>query len=267
MDVGKYFSLNYVKKFEPRIEDHFPKVFASLDHVLWILTAYFLFIMIGQRMMYKRKPLKLTLIMPLYNFLQVMANIYLAQWVVKRCSAAYGVFGVWNNICHPIGKYIDKKTQIDLVKLMMYYYLNKVSDLMDTVFLILRKKQSQVTFLHLFHHSTMVVSSWITIAYFRENICIIFGLINMVVHFFMYTYYFLSSFGPKMQKYLFWKKLLTIMQLVQFMIMVALLLKMSIYNCRYDVVFWRIWIFNVLIFMGLFLNFYERTYKIKKKRG
>ena len=40
------------------------------------------------------------------------------------------------------------------------------------------------------------------------------GLINSGVHVIMYSYYFLASFGPDVQKYLWWKKYITRLQLV-----------------------------------------------------
>jgi len=39
-------------------------------------------------------------------------------------------------------------------------------------------------------------------------------MINSLVHVLMYTYYGLSALGPHMQKYLWWKKYLTRIQLV-----------------------------------------------------
>lgn len=41
-----------------------------------------------------------------------------------------------------------------------------------------------------------------------------FGLVNTFVHIVMYAYYMLSAVGPKMQKYLWWKKYLTTLQMV-----------------------------------------------------
>lgn len=40
------------------------------------------------------------------------------------------------------------------------------------------------------------------------------ALLNCVVHVVMYTYYGLSAMGPRYQKYLWWKKYLTTIQLV-----------------------------------------------------
>lgn len=42
----------------------------------------------------------------------------------------------------------------------------KLLDLLDTVFFILRKKQNQVTFLHVYHHASMVGFVWIGVRFF-----------------------------------------------------------------------------------------------------
>jgi len=41
-------------------------------------------------------------------------------------------------------------------------------------------------------------------------------MVNSFVHVLMYLYYALAAFGPKIQKYLFWKKYLTILQMVYY---------------------------------------------------
>jgi hypothetical protein len=41
-----------------------------------------------------------------------------------------------------------------------------------------------------------------------------FGMLNTFVHIFMYTYYLFAALGPRFQKYLWWKKYLTVLQMV-----------------------------------------------------
>lgn len=45
-----------------------------------------------------------------------------------------------------------------------------------------------------------------------------FGMLNTFVHIVMYSYYLLAALGPKVQKYLWWKKYLTALQMVSFFI-------------------------------------------------
>lgn len=112
------------------------------------------------------------------------------------------------------------------------------------VFFILRKKNSQLTFLHVYHHATMIFNWWAGVKYVAGGQCeympthqeqlathtapsracdteplflsiaFLIGLINSLVHVVMYLYYGLAALGPNMSKYLWWKRYLTSLQLV-----------------------------------------------------
>lgn len=84
------------------------------------------------------------------------------------------------------------------------------------VFFTLRKKQNQVTFLHVYHHTITSICSWLYVKFLpgQQGAVIIF--LNSLVHVIMYTYYLISALGPKYKKYLWWKKYMTWIQLVKF---------------------------------------------------
>lgn len=112
-------------------------------------------------------------------------------------------------------------------------------------FFVLRKKNNQITFLHVYHHAAMPFWYWLgakfvpggesTVLFlvgnvyfsmfFTQNVCypmvflVITGYLvvslNSFIHTIMYTYYLLAAFGPSMQKYLWWKKYMTKLQLVR----------------------------------------------------
>lgn len=94
------------------------------------------------------------------------------------------------------------------------YFLAKMTELLDTVFFVLRKKNNQVTFLHIYHHTAMPMISWGCTKYFPGGHGIFIGTINSFVHIIMYTYYMLAAMGPQYQKYLWWKKYITTLQMV-----------------------------------------------------
>jgi hypothetical protein len=90
----------------------------------------------------------------------------------------------------------------------------KVTELLDTIFFVLRKKQNQASFLHIYHHTFVMVTSWLLIKYSRTDDLVFVGTLNSFVHIIMYGYYGLSVF-PQIAKHLWWKKYLTTLQLVR----------------------------------------------------
>lgn len=136
----------------------------------------------------------------------------------------------------------------------------KLIDLMDTVFFVMRRKQNQITFLHVYHHMSVVVLALLYTRYtFSEHVPILVFL-NSFVHVFMYGYYFLAALGPEMQKRLWWKRYITTMQLVQFVILFAVMALALALGCDVNKTTSISTIFYVSYFLYLFGKFYQRTY-------
>ena len=88
----------------------------------------------------------------------------------------------------------------------------------------------------------------------------------MGVHVVMYFYYFLSAFGPKVQKYLWWKWYVTILQLVQ-LVTYSLHAAFPLFvECDFPKIFSYVIIFHGAMFFLFFLNFYMKAYLKKGDR-
>lgn len=83
------------------------------------------------------------------------------------------------------------------------------------IFFVLRKKNNQITNLHVIHHSIMPVLCWIGMKFYAGGSVTFFSLLNCFIHAVMYGYYLLAACGPRVQKYLWWKKYLTALQIVR----------------------------------------------------
>ncbi|KPJ15882.1 Elongation of very long chain fatty acids protein 2 [Papilio machaon] len=154
----------------------------------------------------------------------------------------------------------SKEFKIKTASIIYYYFLAKISELFDTIFFTLRKRDRQVSFLHVYHHTFTVGFSWCTARFEPMYIFIFIGAINSFIHIIMYAYYGLAAF-PNLTKYLWWKKYITKMQLIQFFLMIIHLISSHVSSlCRSS----NIWVFalvaNNLLFVYLFSNFYVKEY-------
>ncbi|KOB51911.1 Elongation of very long chain fatty acids protein, partial [Operophtera brumata] len=61
------------------------------------------------------------------------------------------------------------------------YFLAKISELLDTVFFVIRKKERQITFLHLYHHTVMPMISWGATKYYPGGHGTLIGVVNSFV--------------------------------------------------------------------------------------
>ncbi|QGM48699.1 MPPV-075 GNS1/SUR4-like protein [Magpiepox virus 2] len=222
---------------------------------IFISTIYLITVWLGPKLMKNRKPMKLRWVLVIYNFSMVYINFYIVKELIIS-SSAIG----YSYICQPID-YSDNVYEVRIARALWWYYISKGIEYLDTIFFVLRKKFNQISFLHVYHHFTMFTLGWIGIKWFAGGQAFLGAEINSFVHVIMYTYYGLAACGPTFRKYLWWKRYLTIMQLIQFHIAIGHT-AMSIYtDCPYPRwVQWAVIIYAVT-FIILFGNFYFRTYK------
>lgn len=91
------------------------------------------------------------------------------------------------------------------------YYLSKYYELLDTILQMLSGKIPPNYFLHVFHHSLVILNVWFWLQS-TASLQFIGLLFNTAVHVVMYYYYYLRSVGivPK------WKNSVTSFQIIQF---------------------------------------------------
>ena len=149
-----------------------------------------------------------------------------------------------------------------MLRAAYWFYISKFIDFFDTIFFVLRKKNNQITMLHIIHHGLLPMSVWPGVRFTSGGQATFFAFLNTLVHIVMYFYYFVAAMGPRYQKYLGWKKYLTIFQMIQFIAASLHCFQLIFVECDFPIAFcW--WIGgHELVF--LFLKFYKKTY-IKEK--
>lgn len=146
----------------------------------------------------------------------------------------------------------------------MDLFHDKVFGLFRNSFLCLAQKIfNQVTTLHLIHHSLVPLGfcyGWIGSALTGHGTY--FAFINSFVHVVMYFYYLIAGLDPKMQKFLWWKKYLTILQIIQFFVIFVHSAQIFFLNpCNFPLDISILICSSGILFICLFSNFYLKTYK------
>lgn len=82
------------------------------------------------------------------------------------------------------------------------------------LFMILKKNNSHLTFLHCYHHFFMALGLNFATRWIPGGHGTLLGVINCFVHAVMYSYFFLTAFNPDLKKSIWWKKHITQIQMV-----------------------------------------------------
>lgn len=220
--------LEYFSKFEvlPRTYDEmklFWKSFGMLDPIYYGLI-YILLTFGGYYFMMNREPFKLVLSQRCWNITVALFSLwssirscsYVMEWL-SRDGSISTLRPLTDNFCG--GKlrdvYLD---QSPMAFYIVIFIFSKYFEFLDTFFLILHKKP--LLTLHWWHHFS--VSAYCVYGGMSQiTLGIFFGVMNYVVHGYMYTYYAFASFGYRPSK---WAMSITVMQITQMVIGLVLAL-------------------------------------------
>ncbi|KAF8873708.1 fatty acid elongase [Gymnopilus junonius] len=230
--------------------------------VFMALTSYLVIIFSIKAVMKNQQPLKLTRLFQLHNVVLSSGSLLLLALMLEEILPM-----IWNHGLH----YAMCSEHAWTPRMEFYYMVNyyfKYQELLDTVFLSLKKKPLQ--FLHVFHHSATALLCY-TQLNGKTSISWTVIVLNLAVHVVMYYYYYATAGGAKF----WWKKYLTTMQITQFIIDLFV-----VYFGTYERVAFNYYpnlpyIANcsgsgkaaafgcalLTSYLGLFINFYFQTYK------
>ncbi|XP_050465906.1 elongation of very long chain fatty acids protein 4-like [Cataglyphis hispanica] len=264
MDLLKEVQRLWIEKIDPRVVD-FPLIQSSY-YVPLIIFAYLYFILrCGPRFMKNRQPYSLKTFIKLYNIIQIVANAWL---VYDHIDAGLFTNNLQNISCSVVFDYSYDYTSLRLCRTVWYYFLLKILDYVETGIFVLRKKNNQVSGLHIYHHVSTLFYAWIGVRYLIVTPALIGSMLNSFVHMLMYTYYFLASYGPNVQKAIApMKQWITKIQMVQFIILILFFSHNFLPNCKI-MEHWvvNLYIFNLIINFYLFYDFYKKTYDKPKSK-
>ncbi|XP_075250181.1 very long chain fatty acid elongase 7-like isoform X2 [Convolutriloba macropyga] len=241
-------------------------------------VGYLVIVAVLSLIMRRQKPVPEQIMRPVvsaYNMVQIAFNsiifIVTTSSIVSRSTFE-------SVLCLPLSPLYKSSSSYAMLDVWESYgnwlfFVNKYVELLDTLWIILRKRFNQLSFLHVYHHSTVLIVFWPIASYIPSGVSTWNSMLNSGVHVLMYSYYFLTSRGSQYQQRLrTLKPYLTRIQISQFMflIVVSCLACYHIHitrTCRHSMLyglFMNIYGFSLL---ALFGYFYRSSYRRKDKEN
>ena len=147
-----------------------------------IALAYLAFVIIGSLIMKLGVPaMDPYPIKFIYNVSQIMLCAYM--------TVEAGLLAYRNNytLLKPCNNFDSVNPPI--ANLLWLFYVSKIWDFWDTIFIVLGKKWRQLSFLHVYHHTTIFLFYWLNSQINYDGDIYLTVLLNGFIHTVMYTYY------------------------------------------------------------------------------
>ena len=185
-----------------------------------------------------------------YNVYQCLLNGYVVLELIREVYLNPNFTSIWgNSIIHG-----DEGKKISF--LLLVHSQNKIIELSDTIFMIVRGKTNQVTTLHVWHHMLLLWSWYLVVRYACNGDAYFGAVTNSITHVLIYLYYTMTTFGYETTH---WKKYLTSLQMVQFVVC-GIHACYCLYAENYPSHLCWLNIFVQINMMVLFNSFYKRKY-------
>lgn len=241
----------------------------SFTPVFSILGVYLIFIFIGPKLMKDRKAFELKNVTRIYNVYQICSCFCI---VVNLYMNGYSTRDLWIHSTE-MPEEVFRRT----LNLWYYGLVIRFAELFETVIFVLRKKQNQVSLLHLYHHIGTILGVFVTLKYdpsellqlilvllpffiFSGPAWVFHAMTNNQVHVIMYSYYFLSSFDSLKNFVFHIKPCITVIQIAQ---LVFLFTHSLVVYIQSGSIMFLGSALNDLNLLNLFLKFYLQSFKKK----
>jgi elongation of very long chain fatty acids protein 4 len=246
-----------------------------LDHAVYIAAAYVAFVVCSLIFLKKEKAkpaagaekkgkisvaekiqkegLLVFLAMAVYNTTQVV----LCGWMVYAAIAEHRRRGL-QLVCN-----VHNLAEDGMAFVLHIFYLSKVLDFADTVFMIVKGNWHQVSFLHVYHHTSIFLVYWLNANVSYDSDIYFTIVLNGIIHFIMYGYYLATTFNVVVPVFL--KKLITNSQLIQFCCMEGQGACLLFGNCAFPRNVTILYMSYIVTMLVLFLDFKRKAYSSSKK--
>ncbi|KAI9298154.1 delta6 fatty acid elongase [Neoconidiobolus thromboides FSU 785] len=203
-------SKNLIEKLESLIKTRSISNSESLP--LMKLTEVFIILSIYLTIVYLLynndtiKKYNLRLISMVHNSFMIVISAYI--FIATSLQTIHDNYTLFGN---PID---ITPTGIPMTKIVWLFYFSKIFEFNDTIIMLLKKNYRQVSFLHVYHHTSIFIVMWLVTLFGPNGDTYFSTILNTFIHILMYSYYLGSAL--KLSFVSFIKKYITIAQILQF---------------------------------------------------
>ncbi|KAL1211851.1 Elongation of fatty acids protein 3-like [Cardamine amara subsp. amara] len=196
----------------------------------------------------------------IHSLILCLLSLIMAVGCTLSITSSHTTARFLHAICFPV----DVKPNGPLFFWAQVFYLSKILEFGDTVLIILGKSIHRLSFLHVYHHATVVIMCYLWLRT-RQSMFPVGLITNSTVHVIMYGYYFLCAVGYRPK----WKRLVTDCQIVQFVFSFGLsgwMLREHLFGSSCSGILG--WCFNAAFnasLLALFFNFHSKNYAKKTR--
>jgi len=223
----------------------------NLNHVVLASLIYLGAVFLGPYLMQGQKKLELKNIRIIHNFAMFALNLYMAGEILRQAAKTS-----W------YGPIFRDERGLGMARALWLFYASKVLEFNDTFIMILRQSSGQISFLHVYHHLSVLWMWWFNVMYYPGGEAYPSAWLNSFVHIWMYGYYFLSTLGFNV----WWKRYLTQLQISQLAMFVVQGVSLLFTG---DPEFRVIGAVNGVYastLLALFVNFYRQSYQTRARK-
>ncbi|XP_020296940.1 elongation of very long chain fatty acids protein AAEL008004-like isoform X2 [Pseudomyrmex gracilis] len=140
------------------VETPFPAIIITFAYLYFVLYA-------GPSYMKNRQSFNLRIFILFYNVFQILANAWLVHSYIS-----FGWFTTYSLKCSNNNN-LTSINGFKLITITWWLFILKLSDYIETCIFVLRKKQNQVSSLHVYHHVSNVLFGCMEHNYATKSIC------------------------------------------------------------------------------------------------
>ncbi|GJJ76580.1 hypothetical protein EMPS_08939 [Entomortierella parvispora] len=228
-------------------------------HVLLIVLAYLITIFVGMQIMKNFERFEVKTFSLFHNFCLVSISAYMCGGILFE--AYQSNYTLFENLADHTSK------GFPMAKMIWLFYFSKIMEFVDTMIMVVKKNNRQISFLHVYHHSSIFAIWWLVTFIAPNGEAYFSAALNSFIHVIMYGYYFLSALGFKQVSFV--KFYITRSQMTQFCMM-SIQSSWDMYAMKvlgrpgYPFFITALLWFYMWTMLGLFYNFYRKNAKAAK---